>query len=96
MKTTSTFPSTGDDVSVQFLDHCQDGESAILCTVRGLLVKINDTEIGIESWTTHCDNSQHNRTRFSIVRSTIINIITKKETLKYEPARKNASGRKRR
>ena len=96
MKTTSTFPSTGDDVSVQFLDHCQDGESAILCTVRGLLVKVNDTEIGIESWTTHCDNSQHNRTRFSIVRSTIINIVTKKEILKYEPARKNASGRKRR
>ena len=95
MKTTSVFPSVGDDVSVQFLDHCQDGESAILCTVRGILVKVNETEIGIESWTTHCDNSPHNRTRFSIVRSTIIKIVTKKEILKYEPARKNASGRKR-
>ena len=95
MKTTSIFPSVGDDVSVQFLDHCQDGEAAILCTVRGILVKVNDTEIGIESWTTHCDNSPHNRTRFSIVRSTIIKIVIKKEILKYEPPKATPVSRKR-
>jgi len=94
VKKNTAFPSLGDDVSIVFLDHCQDGECTIVCTVRGLVCKVNDTEVGIESWTTHCDNAPHNRTRFHIVRSTIIKIITKKEVSQYEPPRQTANRKK--
>jgi hypothetical protein len=94
VKKNTAFPSLGDDVSIVFLDHCQDGECTIVCTARGIICKVNDTEVGIESWTTHCDNAPHNRTRFHIVRSTIIKIITKKEVSQYEPPRQTANRKK--
>ena len=94
MKKITAFPSLGADVSIVFLDHCQDGECTIVCTVRGTICKINETEVGIESWTTHGDNDAHNRTRFHIVRSTILRIITKKEVSQYEPPRQTENRKK--
>lgn len=95
MKNTIRFPTIADDVSIVFLDHCQDGESSVLCTVRGVVFKVDETEIGIESWTTHEHNSPENRVRFVIVRSTIREIVTKKEVSLYVTPKKTKKRRKR-
>lgn len=84
MNRTTVFPPVGSDVSVVFLDHCQDGERAVRCTVRGIIVRTTAREVVIESWTTHNANSQENRTRFSIVRSAIESISVKAEAAVYE------------
>ena len=84
MNRTTVFPPVGSDVSVVFLDHCQDGERAVRCTVRGIIVRTTAREVLIESWTTHSANSQENRTRFSIVRSAIESMSIKTESERYE------------
>ena len=91
MRSSKTFPKLGEDVSITFIDHCQDGESVVHCTVRGVIVNITEIEICVESWTTHEDNSPHNRTRFCIVRSTITSIIIKEALKIYESPKKTTS-----
>ena len=91
MNRTTVFPPVGSDVSVVFLDHCQDGERAVRCTVRGIIVRTTAREVLIESWTTHSANSQENRTRFSIVRSAIVSMSIKTESERYEQKQPTAN-----
>ena len=91
MNRTTVFPPVGSDVSVVFLDHCQDGERAVRCTVRGIIVRTTAREVLIESWTTHSANSQENRTRFSIVRSAIESMSIKIESERYEQKQPTAN-----
>ena len=91
MNRTTVFPPVGSDVSVVFLDHCQDGERAVRCTGRGIIVRTTAREVLIESWTTHSANSQENRTRFSIVRSAIESMSIKTESERYEQKQPTAN-----
>ena len=91
MNRTTVFPPVGSDVSVVFLDHCQDCERAVRCTVRGIIVRTTAKEVVVESWTTHSANSQENRTRFSIVRSAIESMSVKIEAERYEQKQPTAN-----
>ena len=64
----------GQIVMVEFLDHCEGGDEAILFRVYGEVATVSRTNIGIDAWAYADSEQEHddNETRFNIVRRAIV------------------------
>ena len=67
-------PTKGDVVACTFLDHVEDGDYPIQCTVYGELVKDDNLFITVRSWSVQDPDADQecNRKDWCIVRSAII------------------------
>lgn len=75
MSTTGGRPRKGSIVRVVFLDHVEDGDELMECTVYGRLAGITRKEYQIDSWC--CKDPkchEDNKKRFTLARSTFIDV----------------------
>jgi hypothetical protein len=66
-------PEVEDIVRIVFLDHAQDLGKPLVCSVYGVIEHIDKTFLNVVCWhpTYEEDDTQENRTTYSIVRSCI-------------------------
>lgn len=64
----------GSDVRVWFLDHVEDHDEAVMCKLLGEVIKFTDTDVTIDAWVTMGHDTEHNRKRYTLVRSAILRI----------------------
>jgi hypothetical protein len=69
-------PRVGDEIRVDFLDHCEDGDGeAIQFTVYGRVLKINRAVLQVGCWVyTAPTETDSNEKKFDIVRKAVTNV----------------------
>jgi hypothetical protein len=76
----SARPRKGQIVCITFLDHVEDGDEAMECTVYGRLHKTTRIEYLVDSWT--CKDPEvheENKKRFVILKKVVLSIKILKE-----------------
>lgn len=78
-------PIKGHIVAITFLDHVEDGDEPMECTVYGRLHKTTRIAYLVDSWTC-ADNDTHenNKKRFVILKRVVSNITVLKPTMEIK------------
>lgn len=75
-KTRKAAPRKGQTVRVTFLDHVEDGDELMECTVYGRLAKTTKQEYQVDSWC--CKDPEcheNNKKRFTLLRKAVLEIV---------------------